>query len=115
VKLEPLSLTAINNITGSGVPTRYMVFIFRRLKINYDTYEFILDSGTVAKSNCLMRNHQSMLKEIKYENGIKGDNKYAPAILNSSDLSIGIHCNCSQTRDTIPLISPVKNLCTDVS
>jgi hypothetical protein len=56
-----------------------------------------------------------MLKEIKYENGIKGDNKYAPAILNSSDLSVGIHCNCSQTRVTILLISPVKNLCTDVS
>jgi hypothetical protein len=26
---------------------------FRRLKINHDTHEFILDSGTVANSNAL--------------------------------------------------------------
>jgi hypothetical protein len=32
----------------------------------------------------------------------KGNKKYALAILNSTDLSLGIHCNCSQTRDTIP-------------
>jgi hypothetical protein len=28
---------------------------------------------------------------------------YAPATLHSSDLSLGIHCICSQSRDTIPL------------
>jgi hypothetical protein len=26
------------------------MFIFRRLKINHDTHEFILDSGTIANS-----------------------------------------------------------------
>jgi hypothetical protein len=126
VKLEPLSLTAINSITGSGVATRCMhaegaragfsihtegghegrtrevpqedrcsctltsvyilfcncniralatyvpsydqqllslyvykfvtvllqVFIFRRLKINHDTHEFVLDSGTVTNYPC---------------------------------------------------------------
>jgi hypothetical protein len=41
--------------------------------------------------------------DLSHENGIKSENKYAPAILNSSDLSLGCHCNCSQTRDTIPL------------
>ncbi len=41
--------------------------------------------------------------ELKHENGIKREEKYAPAVLNSSDLSLGFHCNCSQTRDTIPL------------
>ncbi len=39
----------------------------------------------------------------------KGNKKYAPAALNSSDLSLGFHCNCSQTCDTIPL-SGVSNL-----
>jgi hypothetical protein len=33
----------------------------------------------------------------------KENKKYALAILNSSDLSLGFHCNFSQTRDTIPL------------
>jgi hypothetical protein len=32
----------------------------------------------------------------------KGNKKYALAILNSTDLSLGIHCNFYQTRDTIP-------------
>jgi hypothetical protein len=40
----------------------------------------------------------------------KGNKKYAPAELNSSDLSLGFHCNCSQTRDTIPLKLSFTNI-----
>ncbi len=29
------------------------MFIFRRLKINHDIHEFILDSGTVTNNNCI--------------------------------------------------------------
>jgi hypothetical protein len=51
-----------------------------------------------------MRNRQSRhFFEFKHENGIKMGKKYAPATLHSSDLSLGIHCICSQSRDTIPL------------
>jgi hypothetical protein len=50
-----------------------------------------------------MRNRQSRHFRIKYENGIKTGKKYALATLHSSDLSLGIHCICSQSRDTIPL------------
>ncbi len=42
------------------------------------------------------------LFRLKHENGFKRDYKYAPAILNSSDLSLGCHCHCSQTSDTNP-------------
>jgi hypothetical protein len=41
--------------------------------------------------------------ELKHENGIKTAKKYALATLHSSDLSLGIHCIFSQSRDTIPL------------
>ncbi len=33
----------------------------------------------------------------------KREKKYAPATLHSSDLSLWIHCICSQSHDTIPL------------
>ncbi len=46
---------------------------------------------------------QNAFLELKHDNGIKKEYKYAPAVHNSSDLSLGFHCNCSQTRDTIPL------------
>jgi hypothetical protein len=41
--------------------------------------------------------------KLKHENGIKTGKKYAPATLHSSDLSLGNHCICFQSRDTIPL------------
>ncbi len=48
--------------------------------------------------------------ELKHENNIKTGKNYASATLHSSDLSLGFHCICSQSRDTIPLSSVQKIL-----
>jgi hypothetical protein len=42
--------------------------------------------------------------ELKHKKDIKTEEKYPPTALNSSDLSLGIHCSSSQSCDTIPLI-----------
>jgi hypothetical protein len=55
-----------------------------------------------SQSGCQMRNHQSMLLELKYKNSINRVSLYAPAIWSTSDLSLWLRCYRSQTRDSIP-------------
>ncbi len=48
------------------------------------------------QSDCQMKNCQRVLfYELEHVNGIWREQKYASAILNSSDLSLGIYCNYS--------------------
>jgi hypothetical protein len=51
---------------------------------------------------------KSETAKTECENNTKKSLKYALITINSSDLTLGIHCNPSQTRDTAPLRNKVE-------
>jgi hypothetical protein len=87
------------------------VFVFRRLKINQDSHEFILESGTVTNNYYLLFCEQGFIVIIPY-----------PAFRLSLLLLLILHveCHCYRTLSCIQLDRKISSCClrgrsTDVS